>query len=96
MEVALEAGADDIATSDDYFEITCDPKVFEDVRKALEDARIVTDTAETRHLPSTTVELDPESARKMLRLRDLMDENDDVQNIYANDIIPESILNEDA
>lgn len=96
MEVALEAGADDILTGDEYFEITCEPRVFEDVRKALEDARIVTETAETRHLPSTTVELDAESARKMIRLRDLMDENDDVQNIYANDIIPESILNEES
>lgn len=56
----------------------------------------MTETAETRHLPSTTVELDAESARKMIRLRDLMDENDDVQNIYANDIIPESILNEES
>lgn len=94
MEVALEAGADDIATGDEYYEITCDPKAFEDVRKALEDARIVTETAETRHLPSNTVELEGDTARRMLRLRDMLDENDDVQNVYANDIIPESILNE--
>jgi len=94
MEVALEAGADDIATGEEYFEITCEPKAFDDVRKALEDARIVTETAEMRHLPSNTVELDAEAARKMLRLRDMLDENDDVQNVFANDIIPESILNE--
>ena len=94
MEVALEAGADDIATGEEYYEITCEPKAFDDVRKALEDARIVTETAEMRHLPSNTVELDADAARKMLRLRDMLDENDDVQNVYANDIIPESILNE--
>lgn len=94
MEVALEAGADDIATGEEYFEITCEPKAFDDVRKAFEDARIVTETAEMRHLPSNTVELHADAARKMLRLRDMLDENDDVQNVYANDIIPESILNE--
>lgn len=94
METALESGADDILTGDEYYEITCEPKAFDDLRKALEDARIVTEVAETRHLPSTTVELDVDSARKMLRLRDLLDENDDVQNVYSNEIIPDSVLAE--
>lgn len=94
METALEAGADDIATGDEYHEITCDPKAFEDVKKALEDAGIVAESAEMRHLPSNSVALDPDAARKMMKLRDLLDENDDVQNVYSNEIIPEEILSE--
>jgi transcriptional/translational regulatory protein YebC/TACO1 len=96
METALEAGADDIVTGDEYYEITCEPKAFDDLRKTLEDKRIVTEVAEMRHLPSNTVELDADSARKMIRLRDMLDENDDVQNVFANEIIPDSILSEDS
>ncbi|MFM7129829.1 MAG: YebC/PmpR family DNA-binding transcriptional regulator, partial [bacterium] len=89
-----EAGAEDIVTSDDYYEITCDPKQFDELRKTLEDKRVVTEVAETRHLPSNSIELDADSARKMIKLRDMLDENDDVQNVFANDIIPESIHSE--
>ena len=94
MEVALEAGADDIVTGDEYYEITCEPKSFDDLRKTLEDKRIVTEVAEMRHLPSNTVELDADAARKMIKLRDMLDENDDVQNVFANEIIPDSIIAE--
>jgi YebC/PmpR family DNA-binding regulatory protein len=91
MEVALEAGADDLERADGYYEVTCDPKVFEPVRKALESNRIATESAETSYIPTTTVDLDAESGKKMLRLRDLLEENDDVQNVYANDNIPEEV-----
>ena len=92
MEVALEAGADDLQRVDDYFEVTCDPKVFEAVRKALESHRIATDSAETSYIPTTTVDLDVEAGKKMLKLRDLLEENEDVQNVYANDNIPEAAM----
>ncbi len=92
MEVALEAGADDVQLVEGLLEVTCDPKIFDAVRKALEDARIPTESAETSYIPTTTVDLDLENARKMIKLRDLLDENDDVQNIYANDSIPEEAL----
>jgi len=94
MEVALEAGADDVVTGDEFYEIICDPKQFDELRKTLEEKRIVTEVAETRHLPSNSVELDADSARKMLKLRDMLEENDDVQNVFANDIIPDSVLAE--
>src|SRR5690606_4469919 len=77
MEVVLEAGAEDLQRVEDYFEVTCDPKSFDDVRKALEDHKIAFDNAETTYLASTTVDLDVENGRKMMRLRDLLDENDD-------------------
>jgi YebC/PmpR family DNA-binding regulatory protein len=91
MEVALEAGADDLEKIEGYFEVTCDPKVFESVRKALEAHRIATESAETSYIPTTTVDLEGENAKKMIRLRDILDENDDVQNVYANDNIPEEV-----
>jgi YebC/PmpR family DNA-binding regulatory protein len=92
MEIALEAGADDVQLVENYFEVTCDPKQFETVRKALEDAKIPAESAETSYIPSNYVDLDVESGKKMLKLKDLLDENDDVQNVYANDNIPEEVL----
>jgi YebC/PmpR family DNA-binding regulatory protein len=92
MEVALEAGADDVALVGDYFEVTCDPKIFDVVRKALDDAKIATESAETSYIPSTQVDLDVDNGKRMVKLRDLLEENDDVQNVYANDNIPEAAL----
>lgn len=92
MEFALEAGADDVQEVEGLFEVTCDPKIFDTVRKAFEDARIPTESAETSYIPTTSVDLDVESGKKMLKLRDLLEENDDVQNVYANDNIPEAAL----
>src|SRR5215217_5454393 len=79
MEVVLEAGADDLQHADDYFEVTCDPKVFEAVRKALESHRIAAETAETSYVPSNYVDLDVDNGKRMLKLRDLLEENEDVQ-----------------
>jgi YebC/PmpR family DNA-binding regulatory protein len=91
MEVALEAGADDLVHDGDYFEVTCDPKSFDAVRKALEDARVPVEESELGYLPTTTVELDTDNARKMLKLRDLLDENEDVQDVYSNEVLPEGV-----
>ena len=85
MEVALDAGADDVELIEEFYEIICDPKIFETVRKALEAAKIATESAETSYIPTTSVDLDADNARKMARLRDILDENDDVQDVYAND-----------
>lgn len=92
MEVALEAGADDVQLIEGLYEVTCDPKLFETVRKALEDARVPTESAETSYIATTSVDLDVESGKKMLKLKDLLEENDDVQNVYANDNIPEEAM----
>src|SRR5215831_11210284 len=75
MEVALEAGADDVQVVEGLFEVTCDPKLFETVRKGLEDARVPTESAETSYIPTTSVDLDVDNAKKMLKLRDQLDEN---------------------
>ena len=92
METALDAGADDVQLVEGFYEVTCDPKLFENVRKRLEDERIPTESAETSYIPSTSVDLDVENGKKMRKLRDMLDENDDVQNVYANDNIPEEAM----
>jgi len=92
MEVVLEAGADDLERVDDYFEVTCDPKVFETVRQALEDHKIATESAETSYIPNTSIDLDVENGKRMLKLRDSLEESDDIQNVYANDNIPEAAM----
>ena len=92
MEVALEAGADDLKRVEDYFEVTCDPKVFDAVRTAFEGEKIAVETAETSYLPSTSVALDAEVGKRMLRLRDVLDENEDVQNSFDNAELPEELV----
>ena len=92
MEVALDAGADDIQLLGDYWEVTCDPKVFDPVRKALESAKIAAESAEITYIASTEVDLSVEDGKKMLKLRDILDENEDVQNVYGNDNIPDEVM----
>jgi YebC/PmpR family DNA-binding regulatory protein len=92
METALDAGADDVQLVEGLYEVTCDAKLFETVRKRLEDEQIPTESAETSYIPSTSVDLDVENGKKMRKLRDMLDENDDVQNVYANDNIPEEAM----
>jgi transcriptional/translational regulatory protein YebC/TACO1 len=62
------------------------------VRKALESNRIAVESAETSYIPSTTVDLDLENGKRMLKLRDILDENEDVQNVYSNDNIPAELI----
>jgi transcriptional/translational regulatory protein YebC/TACO1 len=92
MEVTLDAGADDFELVEGFYEVTCDPKLFEVVRKRLEEERIPTESAETSYIPTTSIDLDVDNGRKMRKLRDMLDENDDVQNVYANDNIPEEAM----
>jgi YebC/PmpR family DNA-binding regulatory protein len=92
MEVVLEVGADDLNRVDGYYEVTCDPKAFETVRKELEAHRVATESAETSYIPTTTVDLDVENGKRMLKLREILEENEDVQNVYANDNIPAELI----
>jgi YebC/PmpR family DNA-binding regulatory protein len=93
MEVALEAGAEDIADQGDTWQITTGPSDLHVVVKALEDASIGYDSADLTMLPTQTVPLDNEGdARKVLRLIDGLEDLDDVQNVYANFDIPDAVL----
>ena len=92
MELALEAGADDVTEEEEHFEITCDPLVFPDLVEALEAAGIKPLAAEISMIPSTTVELVGKPAETMLKLMELLDDHDDVQNVYANFDIDPSVI----
>ncbi len=92
MEVVLEAGADDLKRVEEYFEVTCDPKTFESVRKVFEDEKIATEVAETTYIPSNSMKLDPDFSKRMLKLRDLLDENEDVQNTFDNAEIGDELV----
>lgn len=91
LEIVLEAGADDLAHDGGYFEVTCDAKVFETVKKAIEDQKIAIESAEIGYVPTNYVDLDVEPARKMLKLRTLLDENEDIQDVYSNENLPEDL-----
>jgi YebC/PmpR family DNA-binding regulatory protein len=93
MLVALEAGAEDLTDEGDTWQITCPPTELGRLRAALEDAGFAYDSADLTMLATTTVPLGTESdARRVLRVIDGLEEDDDVQNVYANFDIPDSIL----
>jgi YebC/PmpR family DNA-binding regulatory protein len=93
MEVALDAGAEDLSDGDDHWEVTCAPADLSRVRESLEAAGVEVRSAELTFVPTTTVLVDNEShARTVLRLVNALDDHDDVQNVYANFDIPDAIL----
>jgi len=93
MEIALGAGADDMKTNGDVFEITCEPAAFESLKKALEQKKIPMSVAEIAMLPKNTVSItDPETARKIVNLMEAIEDHDDVQNAYSNFDIPPEVM----
>ena len=93
MLVALEAGAEDISDSGDQWQVTTPPSDLPAVRSALDEAGLAVESSEVTLLPSTTIELEKEGdAKKVLHLVDLLEDHDDVQNVYANFDIPDAIL----
>ena len=93
MEIALNAGADDIQNTGKEFEVTCKPAAFEELKKALQDNNIPTDSAEISMLPHTTVPVtDIDMAKRILNLMEEFDDHDDVQNVYANFDIPDDVM----
>jgi YebC/PmpR family DNA-binding regulatory protein len=95
MLVALEAGAEDIKSDDDEYEIITAPDDWEQVRAALEAAKVVTASAQITMVPQTEVNLAGDDAVKMLKLMDALEEHDDVQEVYSNFDIPDDMLEEE-
>lgn len=89
MMVVLDAGADDIKTSEGHFEVTTAPESLEAVLRALHAAKIPVVRGETAMIPNTTVEVTGDHADKLGRMLDLLEENDDVQNVYSNAHFPD-------
>ncbi|MEE9298823.1 MAG: YebC/PmpR family DNA-binding transcriptional regulator [Acidimicrobiia bacterium] len=92
MLVALEAGAEDVRVSGEQFEVISKASDFMAVRDAMAVAGIEMATAEVTQLPSTTVTLGEETARRVLRLVDALEDLDDVQSVYANFDISDEVL----
>jgi transcriptional/translational regulatory protein YebC/TACO1 len=84
LEIALEAGAEDLSLQGDEFEIITAPDAFEAVRQAIEKADVKASSAEITKLADTPVTLEGENAAKVLRLLDAIDELDDTQHVYSN------------
>jgi YebC/PmpR family DNA-binding regulatory protein len=87
----LEAGAEEVNDLDDSWEIICEPTDLVAVRAALKEAGIEYDSAEASFQPSMTVEVDLETARKVLKLVDALEDSDDVQDVYTNIDIPDDV-----
>jgi YebC/PmpR family DNA-binding regulatory protein len=92
MEVALDAGADDVREDEGSFEVITDPKNFEAVKTAIDNADIPTIEAEITMLPQTTASLTGKEAEQMIRLMDALDDCDDVQKAYTNADIPDDLV----
>jgi len=93
LEIALAAGADDMQTVGDVFEITCEPASYEKLKKTLTEKDIATEVAEISMVPQNTVPVnDAATAKKIISLMEAFEDHDDVQNTYTNFDIPDEIV----
>ena len=92
MELALEAGAEDVETMESDYRVVTAPENFTALRDSLREAGVEFENAEVTMQPQNSVELDSATARQTLRLMDALEENDDVQEVYANFDISDEVM----
>src|SRR5687768_3344068 len=92
MEIALDAGAEDVKNEVEVFEVITTPTAFHKVKEAITAANIAVEAAEITQMPNSTVAIDAEPAQKLLKLIDTLEDNDDVQTVSHNAEIPESVM----
>jgi len=93
LEVAMEAGAEDLSDDGEQWQVTCAPADLTAVRNALEEAGLEPGGPELTMVPTSTVEVHSEAeAKRVLRLIEALDDHDDVQNVYANFDIPDEVM----
>ncbi|MFH1943699.1 MAG: YebC/PmpR family DNA-binding transcriptional regulator, partial [bacterium] len=92
MELALEAGAEDVTTEDDAYEIVTSPLVFDAVNEALDANRIPIASAEVTTIPKTTVRVEGRQAEQVLKLMEMLEDLDDIQQVYSNFDIDEAMI----
>jgi transcriptional/translational regulatory protein YebC/TACO1 len=93
MEIALEAGADDVKPIDGKFEVVCDATLFAAVADALKAAGLEPESSQLTRIPTNTVNVeDPDTARKVLKLMEQLDNHDDVQSVAANFNLPDEAM----
>lgn len=94
MEVALEAGADDVITTDEGYEVRCDVHAFDKVSHAIDKAGIKAESSEIAYIPKVTVPVsDVAVAKTLVKLHDALDEQDDVQAVFSNEEMDEATSN---
>jgi YebC/PmpR family DNA-binding regulatory protein len=91
MEIALDAGAEDVKNEGEVFEVITTPTAFHKVKEAIAAANVAVEAGEITHLPNSTIAIDGDAAQKLLRLVELLEDNDDVQSVSHNAEIPESV-----
>lgn len=94
MEIALDAGAEDIQEGENEFDVIMTPNDFEEVKAAVDKANLKYVLAEVSMVPQNTVRLTGKEAQQMLRLMEMLEESDDVQKVYSNFDIPDEIMEE--
>ena len=92
MGIALDAGADDLKRSGSTFDITCEPATFAKVQEALKKSNIMPVVAEISQVPKAPVDVDAETGKKVVRLMEALDDQDDAQNVYSNVNISEEMV----
>jgi YebC/PmpR family DNA-binding regulatory protein len=92
MGIALDAGADDMKRSGSTYDITCDPGAFNQVQEALKKNNLTPVVAEISQVPKAARDVDVETGKKVLRLMETLDDNDDVQNVYSDVNLSEELM----
>lgn len=91
MEIAIEAGAEDVKDEGDEFEVITAPDDFETVKEALDNAKILCSSAEVTMIPQNYTRIEGTDAEKMIKMMDALDDCDDVQNVHTNADIPDDM-----
>lgn len=92
MEIGLEAGAEDIADNGEAWEVQCALEDYSALSEAFEKAGVTPESSEIAYVPQNNIAVDAETGRKLMRLVENLEDNDDVQNVYANFDLPEEVL----
>ncbi len=94
LTIALDAGAEDLTSDEDFYQIVCAPQDFDKVRSGLVGKKVKIESGELSMVPNNTIKVeDVDMARKVLQLVEDLEDHDDVQNVYSNFDIPDEILN---
>ncbi len=94
MEVGLEAGAEDVLNEDGMFAVHCAPSDYMAVQAAFEEAGMTYESSELSQIPENMIEVDVETGKKIMKLIEAIEDNDDVQNVHVNADFPDELLEE--
>jgi len=94
MEIALEAGADDVSTGEEFHEVTSTADSFQQVKRSIEDAGLPVASSDLAMIADNSISLDLEAARKVMRLIEALDEHDDIDSVYSNADMPDDVAAE--